>query len=76
MKHLMNRANAVKLSILASVILPGLVLAQTTSQYSGLVAAANWDDAKTDIITVFGAIAGLVVVFTGAYFILKALRGK
>ncbi len=76
MKHLMNRANAVKLSILASVILPGLVLAQTTSQYSGLVAAANWDDAKGDVIAVFGAIAGLVVVFTGAYFILKALRGK
>ena len=73
-KHLAPRRLYQAAGVATGLALSGL--ASADDPYTTLVAAADWSSVKTDIVVVFAAVAGVLVIFTGSHFLLRALRGK
>lgn len=57
------------------VIAAPAAMAQTGPDYSVLTDAVDWSTIGALILTVFAAIAGVIVVFKGGKMVLKAIRG-
>ena len=77
LNNLKNKFNnaVTKASVGATIMaLPALSYAQTSSQYQKLTDAANFDEVKTAVLTVDGAVVGVYVLYRGAKMILTAIR--
>lgn len=77
LNNLKNKFNnaVTKASVGATVMaLPALSYAQTAPQYQKLTDAANFDEVKTAVLTVAGAVVGVYVLYRGAKMILTAIR--
>lgn len=77
LNNLKNKFNnaVTKASVGATVMaLPVLSYAQSSSQYQKLTDAANFDEVKTAVLTVAGAVVGVYVLYRGAKMILTAIR--
>lgn len=78
LNNLKNKFNnaVTKASVGATIMaLPALSYAQSsTSQYQKLTDAANFDEVKTAVLTVAGAVVGVYVLYRGAKMILTAIR--
>lgn len=76
LNNLKNKFNnaVTKASVGATIIaLPALSYAQQ-AQYKDLTDAANFDEVKTAVLTVAGAVVGVYVLYRGAKMILAAIK--